>query len=165
MEKTPKHVKNIYEQLTNDAKSIFFASDKINKSLLNKAKKSVFEKDHVFYIYYKNLENENVLHEDRKHQVPFYTPFVEQKMDVVDRSSALYSINAPFELLHADVVNIHFFFSKSAADPVYVLLTIDLFTSKIYTYLIKKELCFQKNQKCFIKTLNLKEIKLMMKKK
>ena len=145
MEKTPKHVKNIYKQLTNDAKSIFFASDKINKSLLNKAKKSVYEKDHVFYIYYKNLENENVLHEDRKHQVPFYTPFVEQKMDVVDRSSALYSINAPFELLHADVVNIHFFFSKSAADPVYVLLTIDLFTSKIYTYLIKKELCFQKN--------------------
>ena len=42
MEKTPKHVKNVYKQLTNDAKSIFFASDKINKSLLNKAKKSVY---------------------------------------------------------------------------------------------------------------------------
>ena len=37
MEKTPKHVKkNLYRQLTNDAKGVlYFSSDKINKSLLN----------------------------------------------------------------------------------------------------------------------------------
>ena len=33
----------------------------------------------VFYNFYKNLEDENVLHDDRKHQIPFFTPFIEQK--------------------------------------------------------------------------------------
>ena len=79
MEKTPKHVKNLYKQLINDAKSVFFASDKINKTLLNKAKNSTFEKDRVFYNFYKNLEDGSVLYENRKHQIPFYTPFIEQK--------------------------------------------------------------------------------------
>ena len=57
----------------------------------------------------KNLEDETVLYEDRKHQIPFYTPFIEQKQDI-DHSSALYSIKVPFKLLHADVAKIHFFF-------------------------------------------------------
>ena len=72
----------------------------------------------VFYDFYKNLEDENVLHDDRKHQIPFYTPFIEQKKDI-DCSSALYSIKAPFELLHADVADAHFFF-KLAANPAYL---------------------------------------------
>ena len=59
-------------------------------------------------VYFKNLENKNVLYEDRKHQIPFYIPFVEQKKHI-DRSSASYSIKASFELLHADVANIHYF--------------------------------------------------------
>ena len=49
MEKTPKHVKNIYKQLTNDAKSIFFASDKINKSLLKQ--KNQYMKKTMYFIY------------------------------------------------------------------------------------------------------------------
>ena len=57
----------------------------------------------------KNLEDETVLYEDRKHQIPFYTPFIEQKQDI-DHSSALYSIKVPFKLLHADAAKIHFFF-------------------------------------------------------
>ena len=94
-------------------KVFFFASDKINKTLLNKVKKSAYEKDCVFYNFYKNPEDENVLYEDRKRQVLFYTPFIEQKRDI-DCSSALYSIKAPFELLHADVADIHFFFKISS---------------------------------------------------
>ena len=62
----------------------------------------------MFYNFYNNLENENVIYEDRKYQIPFYNPFVEQKKDI-DCSAALYSIKAPFELLHADVADIHFF--------------------------------------------------------
>ena len=49
----------------------------------------------VFYDFYKNLEN--VLYEDRKHQIPFYTTFVKKKKDI-DCSFALYSIKAAFEL-------------------------------------------------------------------
>ena len=46
--------------------------------------------------------------ENPKTKIPFYTPFVEQRKDI-DRSSALYSIKAPFELVHADVADIQFF--------------------------------------------------------
>ena len=46
------------------------------------------------------------------------------------------SIKAPFELLNADIADIRFF-SKSAVDPKYSLLIVDIFTSKIYTYLMK----------------------------
>ena len=101
----------------------------------------------------KNLEDETVLYEDRKHQIPFYTPFIEQKQDI-DHSSALYSIKVPFKLLHADVAKIHFFFfffSKSAADPHLVLLIVDSFTSKIYTYPMKKRTLLLKKFEIFYK--------------
>ena len=67
--------------------------------------------------------------ENPKTRIAFYTPFVEQRKDI-DRSSALCSIKAPLELVHADVADIRFF-SKSAVDPKYCLLAVDLFTSKM----------------------------------
>ena len=67
--------------------------------------------------------------------IPFYTPFVKQRKNI-DRSSTLYSIKAPFEFVHADVADIRFF-SKSAVDPKYCLLAVDLFTSKMYVYPMK----------------------------
>ena len=95
MEENPKQAKNLFKQLINDGKSEFYATDKINKTFLNKAKISVYEKDCVFY-------------KDRRQNIPFYTPFIEQKKHI-DWSSALYTIKALFELLHADVADIHFF--------------------------------------------------------
>ena len=68
--------------------------------------------------------------EGTKTRIPFYTPFVEQRKDI-DHSSALYSINMPFELVHADIADIRFF-SISTVDPKYCLLAVDLFTSKVY---------------------------------
>ena len=41
-----------------------------------------------------------------------------------------------FQLLHADVGNLEFL-GKSATDPKYFLLFVDLFTSKVYVYLMK----------------------------
>ena len=69
--------------------------------------------------------------EGTKTRIPFYTPFVEQRKDI-DHSPALYSINMPFELVHADIADIRFF-STSTVDPKYCLLAVDLFTSK-YTF-------------------------------
>ena len=61
----------------------------------------------MFYNFNENLENENVLYEDRKHQIPFIPHLLNKKKNI-DCSSALYSIKAPFKLLHADVADIHF---------------------------------------------------------
>ena len=48
----------------------------------------------------------------------------------------LYSFNKPFEILHADIADLRIL-AKSAADPKYCLLLVDLFTSKIYVYPMK----------------------------
>ena len=117
-----------------DANSVFYSAEKINKTLLNKARKSFYEKDKVFYKLYARIEDQNIF-DDGKVKVPFYTPFLEQKKDI-DCSSALYS-KGPFELVLADVANIRSF-SKSGVDPSYCLLCAGLFSSKVYVYSIKK---------------------------
>ena len=50
----------------------------------------------------------------------------------IDRST-LYSFSRPLELLHADVANLEFL-GKNITFPQYVLLVVDLFSSKTYTY-------------------------------
>ena len=50
--------------------------------------------------------------------------------------STLYSFDAPFRLFHADIANLEFL-GKNATFPQYVLVLVDLFSSKIYTYLMK----------------------------
>ena len=132
-----KQTKNLLKKLIKDEKSMFYAVDRITRTLLNKTRKSLYKKDKVFYKYYFDLEDKNVLYESKnpKTKIHFYTPFVEQRKDI-DQSSDLYSIKAPFELVHADVADIPYF-SKSAVDPKYCLQAVDLFTSKTYIYLMK----------------------------
>ena len=132
-----KQTKNLFKKLINDPNSVFYSADKISRTLLNKSRKSVYEKDRVFYDIHKSLEDKDVIWENEKTRIPFYTPFVEQKEDI-DRSSALYSIIAPMQFFHADVVDIRFF-SKSAVDPKYALLCVDLFSSNIYVYPMKNK--------------------------
>ena len=74
-----KQVKNLFKKLMKDEKSIFYSADRIARTLLNKARKSLYKKDKVFYKYYLDLEDKNVLYEseNEKAKIPFYTPFVE----------------------------------------------------------------------------------------
>ena len=60
--------------------------------------------------------------------------FVEKRNDI-DRST-LYSFDCPFQLLHANVSNLELL-GKSANDPKYCLLFVDLLTSKVYVYAMK----------------------------
>ena len=126
-----KQIKNLFKKLIKDQKSVFFSVDKINKTLLNKGRKSIYEKDIVFYNLYKKLDDKNVIYEEKKERIPFYVPFTPQKKDI-DRST-LFSINAPLQFFHADIAYLKFL-GKSAVDPKYALLCVDLFTSKIYVY-------------------------------
>ena len=50
----------------------------------------------------------------------------------IDRST-LYSLDSPFQLLHADVGNLESL-GKNATFPQYVLVIVDLYSSKVYTY-------------------------------
>ena len=74
-------MKNLFRKLINDEKSVFFSSDRINKTLLNKGRKSSYEKDKVFYSFlFKNVkDNKNIIYDKNENRVPFYTPFIPQK--------------------------------------------------------------------------------------
>ena len=78
--------------------------------------------------------------------MPLVTPFVNKKSNI--DHSTLYSIGKPFELLHADIADLRFL-AKSAVDPKYCLLIVDLFTSEVYVYPMKNRSLLAKKLKIF----------------
>ena len=134
-----KQIQNLFKKLIKDKNDMFYSADKINRTLLNNSRTSSYKKDKVFYKIYFKLEDQEIIYDDNeeKERIPFYTPFIEEKQDI-NRSSTLYSLNGPMQFFHADVADIRFF-SKSAVDPKYPLLCVDLFSSKVYVYLMKKK--------------------------
>ena len=140
-----KQAKNLYRSLQRDDDSVFYASERVTNILIKKTKKSTYPKDKVFLKLFKQLDGANVNIEPVD-MVPVYTPFVEQRKDI-DRST-LFSINSPFVLLHADIADIRFL-AKSAADPHYCLVIVDLFTQKVYTYPMKKRHLLRKKMEDF----------------
>ena len=129
-----KQIKNLFKKLVNDQKSVFFSADKINQTLLNKGRKSIYQKDKVFYNLFKKIDDKDEIYDKEKERIPFYTPFTPQKKDI-DRST-LFSLNGPMQFFHADIAYLQFL-AKSAVDPKFALVCVDLFTSKIYVYTMK----------------------------
>ena len=82
-----KKVKNLYKALQRDDESVFYASEKINNTLIKKAKRSNYSKDKVFLNLYKQLENSVNIKEssDELLILPTYLPFVEQKKVLTDQ--------------------------------------------------------------------------------
>ena len=64
-------------------------------------------------------------------------------MLIVDHSM-YYSISKTFEAMHADIADLGFL-AKSADDPKYCLLIVDLFTSKLCVYPMKNRSLLAKN--------------------
>ena len=102
---------------------------------MRKGKKSSYEKDKVFLKLFNVAENKKVIYE-KEERVPFYTPFAPQKRNI-DRST-LYTVNGPLQFFRADIAFLKFL-AKSAVDPKYALLCVDLFTSKVYVYTMRKK--------------------------
>ena len=76
------------------------------------------------------------------------------KKDEVDHST-LYSINKPFDLVLGDIADTRFL-AKSAVDPKYCLLVVDLFTSKIYVFTMKNRSLLSKKLKLFYEQIQTK---------
>ena len=157
MDAEKKQLKNLYKKLIDNENSVFFAADQLNTRLLKKIKKSSYEKDQVFYKLFKKLQSKEQDVIDEESKVPFYTPFVEQRKDI-DRSSALYTVNGPLQFFHADLAYIQFF-AKSAVDPKYALLCVDLFTSKLYVYTLRTKNNLPKKLEEFYKDIDFKRTK------
>ena len=80
-------------------------------------------------------------------------PFVNKRSNIDHLT--LYSISKSFQLLHADIADIKFL-AKSAVDPKYCVLIVDLFSSKIYVYPMKKRSLFAKQLKLFYEDIKQK---------
>ena len=125
-------LKKLFNKLQVDSKSVAFIQEQLNDKLLKKLKNSKYEKDKEFGNRFNLLEDKTTDFNNNKndvYSVPIKAEYV-QKSDDIDRST-LYSIHASFDLLHADVGDLCFL-GKSAANPKYCLLLVDLFTSKVY---------------------------------
>ena len=134
-----KRVNNLFNNLQKNTNSVFYlAGNSVSKTLLDKAQKSVFEKDKVFVNLYKQLEDRKKIQKSNLY-LPVTTPFYDIKSNV--DHSTLFSISKPFELLHADIADTRFL-AKSAVDPKYCLLLVDLFTSKVYILSYEKQESF-----------------------
>ena len=71
MEDEKKQLKNLFKKLVNDQNSIFYSTDRINKTLLNKGRKSSYEKDKVFYKLFNTIEDRNILYENDENEFRF----------------------------------------------------------------------------------------------
>ena len=156
-----KQLKNLFKKLINDQDSVFYSADKINKTLLNKGRRSSYEKDKVLYRIFNLIDQKDVIYDDNdyenKPRIPFYTPFVEQKKDI-DRLSSLYTVGGPLHFFHADVAYLKFF-SKSAVDPKYALICVDFFSSKVHVYPMRRRSNLLQKLELFNKETALKRIK------
>ena len=130
--KSFKIAKGNFLKLKTDPASAEFAEETLDKKLLFKFKKSKYIEDKKKFKTVNLLsENDVVLELDSENVKR--TDYIEKRE--IDHST-LYSFNAPFRLIHADVGNLEFL-GKNASFPQYVLVLVDLFSSKIYTYPMK----------------------------
>ena len=121
---------NKFEKLKLDPLSVAFAEETLDKQLLLKLKKSKYAADKNFFNLVNLLENDSVIFDADNVNRTDYA----KKREI--EHSTLYSFSSPFELLHVDVRNLEFL-GNNATFPRYVLVVVDLFSSKVYTYMMK----------------------------
>ena len=125
-----KKAKNIFNKLKIDPYSVTFTEEILDKKLLARLKKSKYVVDKNFFKLVNLINNNNVIFDiDNVNR----SDYVEKRE--IDRST-LYSFSKLFELIHADVGNLEFL-GKNATFPRYVVVVVDLFSSKVYTYPMK----------------------------
>ena len=96
-------IQNLFNNLQKDPESGFYSIGNLSQSILNKARKSIYDKDKVFVKLYNELEDKSFY---KNNNLPLVTPFVNKRSDI--DHSTLYSISKPFELLDADLLTCNF---------------------------------------------------------
>ena len=92
----PSDIKNnriqiLFRNLQKDPKRILHSIENLSRTILNKARKSAYDKDKVFPNLYKQLEDKNFYQNDN---LPLVTLFVNKRSNI--DHSTLYSISKSF---------------------------------------------------------------------
>ena len=125
-----KEARTIFSNLKTDPNSVLFSEEKIDSRLVKKLKKWKYLKDSLLLKLIVLTDNKNFLDDDKP---PTSTDYVDKRE--IDRST-LYSFDGPFQLLHVNVGNLEFL-GKNATILQYVLVVADLYSSKVYVYLMR----------------------------
>ena len=110
--------------------SSIFAEEILDSKVFKNPKKSNCEVDKLLYNLVNLAENKSLFNNNKASTRADYVE--KREIDL----STLYSFDGPFQLLHADVGNLEFL-GKNATFPQYVLVIVDLYSSKVYTYSMK----------------------------
>ena len=137
-----KKSKTLFNNLKTDPASAIFAEESLHNKLLKELKKSHYDVDKQLSKLVNLAHSKNFVDDGKS---TTRTDYVEKRE--INRS-ILYSFDGPFQLLHADVGNLEFF-GKNATFPQYVLVVVDLYTSKVYTYSMKSHKQILQKMKAF----------------
>ena len=107
-----------------------FAEESLDARLVKRLKKQKYDVDKLLYKLVNFIDNKYFFNEKKS---PIKADYVE-KREI--EHSTLYNFDGPFQHLHVDVGNLEVL-GKNATSPQYVLVIVDLFSSKIYTYSMK----------------------------
>ena len=133
-----KKAKTLFNNLKTDPDSAIFPEGFLDNRLLKRLKKSKYDVDRQWFRLVNLADTKNFLDDSKS---PTWTDYVEKRE--IDRST-LYSFDFPFQFVHPDVGNFEFL-GKNATFPQYVLVIVDSYTSKVYTYSMKsRKQIFQK---------------------
>ena len=125
-----KEARTVFTNLKTDPNSVLFSEEKIVNRLVKKLKKWKYLKDSLLLKLIVLTDNKTFLDDDKP---PTSTDYVDKRE--IDRST-LYSFDGPFQLLHVNVGNLEFL-GKNATILQYVLVVADLYSSKVYVYLMR----------------------------
>ena len=95
-DKQKLRIQNLFKTLQNDPKSVFYSVGNLSKTIINKAKKSVYDKDKVFVNLYEKLEDKNF---HNKETVPLVTPFVKKKLISINQNFTVLLSHLNFYML------------------------------------------------------------------
>ena len=89
-------IQNSFKTLHNDPKSVFYSVGNLSKTIINKAKKSVYDKDKVFVNLYEKLEDKNF---HNKETVQLVTPFLKKKVTLINQHFTVFLSHLNFYML------------------------------------------------------------------
>ena len=114
------------------------------KKTIKRLSRSKYDKDKVLVNLFKEFKKEGGQVKNLK-PIAIVTTRVIQEKSVTQRGDMLHTIDGTMQLIHADVADLNFF-SKSAIAAKYCPLFADLFSSKVYTYRMKKKATCRKTR-------------------
>ena len=124
--KVLQKARTLFNRLKIDPVRVLFSEELLDKWLLKKLKTSKYAKDTELLKLINLADHKNFLDDNK---LPTRNDYVEKRE--IDRSS-LCSFDGFFQFLHADVGNLEFL-GKNSTFPQYVLVIVDLYSSKVYT--------------------------------